>query len=130
MINIFKKLVLSFVLVLVFIASGCTQADNSNPVEETQQNNDVLQIKVVDSKEEIDKEIEISDGAILMEILKEHFTVDEKDGFINGVGKISVDEKNKEFLAIYINGETAMKGANDLEVMNGDLVELIVETWE
>lgn len=129
--HMLKKLMLSLLLVVGVIA-GCSQVDEKeSTVEQVEQVESVVSIQVVDIDGTlIDKDAVISDGDVLMDVLKENFEVEETDGFINGIDTVVADADNKEFLAIYVNDEMAMVGANELELNNGDKVEIVVETWE
>lgn len=127
-----KKLLLSIVLSLgLLFTSACgstTAQDEPNIVDIQEQQ---ATIEVVDSEgDSFSSDVDFEDGDVLLDALVEYFEVDETDGFINGINDVVADADNKEFLAIYVNEEMAMVGAAELELSDGDYVQLIIETWE
>jgi urease gamma subunit len=121
-----KKIILSLVLALGVLA-GCGQVaeqpEETRIVQETpQKGQGTVEVEIVIEAEH--------DGKTLMEVVKEVAEVQEADGFINGVNDMVADPDKKEFIGIYVNGEMAMVGANDLVVNSGDEVEFKKETWE
>lgn len=76
-------------------------------------------------------DLKYKEGQTLMEALKDTgINIDETDGLINGIGSIVANPDNKEFLALYVNGEMATVGANDLKLKDGDVIEFKIENWE
>ena len=127
-----KKLLLSIVLTLGLLftsACGSTAVQDEPVIEDIQEQQ--ATIEVVDSEgDSFSSDVDFEDGDILLDVLVEHFEVDEVDGFINGINDVVADADNKEFLALYVNEEMAMVGAAELELSDGDYVQFIVETWE
>lgn len=126
-----KKIILSLVLTLGVLAGCATQVDK--PVEQPKQEqlslNEVYQ-KDSDRLIEIQFEIgESQGGKTLMEVVKANAKVNEKDGFINMVNDLKADSSNNEFIAIYVNGEMAQVGANDLLLKSGDVVQFKLEKF-
>lgn len=70
------------------------------------------------------------EGKTLMESIKSIAEVEEKDGFINGIEDMVANPDEKEFIAIYVNNEMAMVGANDLVLKSGDKVEFKLESFK
>ena len=127
-----KRLLLSIVLTLgLLFTSACgstTVQDEPNIVDIQEQQ---VTIEVVDSEgDSFSSDVDFEDGDVLLDVLVEHFEVDETGGFINGINDVVADADNKEFLALYVNEEMAMVGAAELELSDGDYVQFIVETWE
>ena len=127
-----KKLLLSIVLSLGLLftsACGSTTVQDEPVIVDIQEQQ--ATIEVVDGEgDSFSSDVDIEDGDILLDVLVEHFEVDETGGFINGINDVVADADNKEFLAIYVNEEMAMVGAAELELSGGDYVQFIVETWE
>jgi hypothetical protein len=118
-----RKLLLSVVLTSTLVFAGCNGVENE--VRQEQQVSQYVKIKVGDSV----RKLKIQNDDVLMNVLEENFVVQEKDGFINGVDEMVADANKKEFIAIYVNDESALKGASDLKLKDGDNVELKIETW-
>src|SRR5690625_4508912 len=99
-----RKWMLRFgsLLLAISLLVGCTSGDNNggqavnnnNQQEtnennlETSQNEDIILITIsIDDGEEIvtEKEVPVEDGAILMDVMKENFDIEEDGGFINSI---------------------------------------------
>src|SRR5690625_5142460 len=101
----FLTLILTVVLSTIIVAGcGATNNDGTNnnvnnnnqtEVNSNEVNEEVIQVVV--SKEEdseilSEKEIEIEEGDILLDVLNENFDIDEDGGFINGVDGVAPEE--------------------------------------
>src|SRR5690625_1392714 len=131
---------LGSILVVISLLFGCASEDNNNNDQvttnnnqeeasennsETSQNEDLVSITIsMDNGEEVieEKEVPIEDGAILMDVLKEHFNIEEDSGFIQSIEGESQDEDEGKYWLYTVNGEDAMVGANEYELTHGDEV--------
>ncbi len=137
------------VLLLIGIMAGCSSgadsSDTSSKDESAQtgkqtgdQNNSeqsedvvVITISKDDGEEVIDeKEVPIEADAILMDILKENFDVEEDQGFITSVEGIAPKEDEEKAWMYFVNGEMAPVGANEYELEPGDEVTFDLQAWE
>lgn len=127
-----KRFLLSVIMGIgLLTATACGQTEELNKPVEVEQVQQVIQIEVTGNDgESYSAEIESGEYTSLMEALKAEFEVQENGGFITSIEDITPDENKKEFLAIYVDGEMAEKGANDLTLEEGQEVSIIVENWE
>src|SRR5690625_3779924 len=136
-----RFLTLMFAVVLsTVVLTGCgatnndsTNNNNQSEVNSNEVNEEVIQVIISnDEEDEIfsEKEIEIKEGDILLDVLNENFDIDEEGGFINGVDGVVAEEDEQKFWAIIVNGEMAEVGAGEFELSPGDEVTLDLQSWE
>ncbi|HLQ71509.1 MAG TPA: DUF4430 domain-containing protein [Bacillota bacterium] len=140
LLNVFSILIMASLLI------GCGSVDNNgnneepantnqeetNSTESNTQNEDADTVTITLSKDEeaeyIDEEeVEIEEGDILMDVLKETFAVEEEDGFITSIQGVEPEE-GKAWM-FFINGEMAEKGANDIELSPGDEISFDLQAY-
>src|SRR5690625_1434492 len=141
------KRLLTILLALILLVGGITgcrasnenQSSNNAPeVNNVEENNNEVNEEVIhvtiskDEEAEVltEKDIEVKEGDILMDVLKEHFDIEEEGGFITGIDGVSPKEDEQLFWALFINGDLADVGAADLELTPGDQVLLDLQGWE
>lgn len=134
-------------LVVIGLLVGCgannndeqaTQPNNNETEETTNQsaNEEVEQTVSItislDEEEEIitEKEIEIEENDILMDVMKAHFDVEEEGGFINAIEGIEPEEDEQKAWFYTVNGEDPMVGAAELELSPGDDISFDMHAWE
>ena len=127
-----RKLLLSTVLTLgLLFTSACASIAVQDEPSIVDTQGQQATIGVVDGEGDLfSSEVDFEDGDVLLDVLVEYFEVDETNGFIKGINNVVADADNKEFLALYVNEEMAMVGAGELELSDGDYVQLVIETWE
>lgn len=141
--SLLLRLLTVFVALSVLVACGDEDGTNSSqPKEEQntssqqskQQEQATVHITLSQDKEaEVleEKEVEIEDGDILLEVMKENFDVVEKDGFISSIEGINDDDGTlKKAWMFYINGEMSMVGAGEVELKDGDEILFDFQSWE
>lgn len=123
---------LGSLLVTISLLFGCAPGDsnevpvdnnNQEEINANDQNEEVVTITIsTDDGEEMiaKKEVTIEDGAILMDVLKENFEIEEEGGFINSIDGISQNEDEGKYWLYSVNGEDANVGANEFELTSGD----------
>lgn len=116
-------------------AQSQNQNENQANTTETSEQQEEATIKIVLSKDkeaEIleEKEVEINEGDNLLEVMKENFDVEEKDGFINSLEGLALDEENKMSWMFSVNGESSLVGAAEVELKDGDVVNFDYQSWE
>ena len=136
------------VLLIIGIMAGCgtdtgeksTDDSNSTQTEEQSENQDNVaqdeeeSVAITISKDEgeeiIDeKEVSIEADAILMDVLKENFEVEEDGGFITSIEGVAPKEDEEKAWMFSVNGEMANVGANDFELSPGDEVTFDLQAW-
>ncbi|WP_047980015.1 DUF4430 domain-containing protein [Ornithinibacillus contaminans] len=134
---------IGILVVGLILLVGCTdekatenkQENSPNQEVETEQQETItIQLKVsLDKESEVveDKQVEVESGAILLDVMKQNFEIEETDGYITSIEGINDDsgELKKAWL-FYINGEFASKGASETELSDGDEVLFDFQSWE
>ncbi|MCT8138836.1 DUF4430 domain-containing protein [Anaerobacillus sp. CMMVII] len=118
-------------LVTIFFALLTVGCSNEVKQESSTSAANAQIILVVDEESEV-FEVEFVEGLSLMEIMKENFDVETafEDSFIIGINGLLADDSAKMGWMYTINGEFAMKGANEYTPEDGDTVEFKYESWE
>lgn len=141
------KLFLLSLVVIIGVLGGCSSEDtgeeSSATNDQTETSGDTttdnekqeakIMISITKKKGEetvAKKEIPIEDGAILMDVLKENFEVEEDGGFITSIEGIEANESEKMAWLFFVNDESAKVGANQLELSPGDTVHFDLQSWE
>lgn len=75
------------------------------------------------------KTVTLTDGQSVMEVLKENFTVEEKDGFITAIDGLAQDTTKNLYWMYDVNGTQAAKGAADTIVKPGDEIKFTYEAY-
>lgn len=129
-----KKLLTSLIVSLGLVVGlvGCVEKTEAPTNNQEQAVESEVTITVLDiNGDSLEYHANFKEGQTLMEVLKDSgLNIDETDGFINRIGDIKANSDNKEFLALYVNGEMSMVGATDLILEDGDIVEFKIENWE
>ncbi len=122
-----KQLLLSGLVLGIFLASGCTTPadevtltttatqESVGPVEQT------ATIILQEDGKEITKEVvSFEPGAVVFDVMDEHFEIVHQDGFITSIDGMTQDEAANKYWLYDINGEMALKGAKELALQAGD----------
>lgn len=122
-----KQLLLSGLILGMFLISGCTTQANEatltttttqesvSPVEQT------ATIILQEDGKEITKEVvSFEPGAVVFDVMDEHFEIVHQDGFITSIDGMTQDEAANKYWLYDINGEMALKGAKELALQAGD----------
>ncbi|RGW10565.1 DUF4430 domain-containing protein [Enterococcus asini] len=75
------------------------------------------------------KEVQYSSDETLLQVLKENFNVEEKDGFIQSIEGHDQDESTNKYWTFTINEKMGEKGANEIKLKNKDQVEFDLSTY-
>ena len=122
-----KQLLLSGLILGMFLISGCTTQANEatltttttqesvSPVEQT------ATIILQEDGKEITKEVvSFEPGAVVFDVMDEHFEIVHQDGFITSIDGMTQDEAANKYWLYDINGEMALKGAKEIKLQAGD----------
>ena len=122
-----KQLLLNGLILGMFLISGCTTQANEatltttttqesvSPVEQT------ATIILQEDGKEITKEVvSFEPGAVVFDVMDEHFEIVHQDGFITSIDGMTQDEATNKYWLYDINGEMALKGAKELALQAGD----------
>lgn len=121
-------------LATITLLVGCSTA--SDDVEQDEEK-DITEgnITVIVSEEEADelyseKEVTIEENAILMDVMKENYDIEEDDGFITAIDGISPEEDEQKSWIYSVNDEEALVGAAEYELSIDDEVVFDLQSWE
>lgn len=130
------------VISVIALLFGCS----TNDIQDTAPNNSESKTseKTSDVQEEVvitisknegaeiitEKEVSIEEGAILMDVMKENFEIEEGGGLITSIDGVSQDVEEKMGWMYFVNDEMAMVGAEEYELSVGDKVTFDLQSWE
>ena len=132
-------LTLFTIFTTLVLVVGCSN-ESTTPTEEeetvvetTESQEEVIKVTISkDEGEEVlsEKEIEIEENAILMDIMKENYDIEEDDGFITSIDGVAPEEGEEKAWMYLVNDEMAMVGAAEYELEAGDNVVFDLQAWE
>lgn len=129
---------ISIVLISMGLLAGCSSNESTQgkSIKETSVEQEARQVVedetvvvsiniIVDNKviEKFSHEYEVPYGFKVIDIMKEHYRIVEKDGFIQCIEGNRQDEKNGIFWIYDVNGETSKIGSDQYELQDGDIVD-------
>ena len=137
---------MSLLLGMILLMVGCQPQNNQKPAETTVAETTLAETTgVSDSTEEVtvmvtiqvdgkavveNVELKAHEGDMLLDIMKEQFDVEEKDGFVTAIEGHQQDEAANKFWMFDINGEMAPVGAAEFKVSDQDNVLWKLEAFE
>src|SRR5690625_4718596 len=141
---LFSSIMIAFALLMVSSTDDDTdQGTTENPTNEaenaaeTDQNNEEQEEIVhftlsIDEGDEVitEKEVPISEGDLLMDVLKANFDVEEEGGFITSIEGVAPEEDEEKSWMFFVNDEMATVGAQEVELNPGDQVTFDLQAWE
>lgn len=138
MLQKFKQMITIMSMALLLFGCSANTPDTSNQTdsntsEQTAEQEAVVVITISqDEGEEVlsTKEVSISEGDILMDVMKAHFDIEEDGGFITSIDGIAPKEDEKKAWMFFVNGDMAMVGAAEYELSAGDKVTFDLQSWE
>jgi len=136
-----RKLFMSLfsILTALVLLSGCSNdsASQNQEMEESQETSEVQEdsITVTISEDEgaevlTEKEIEIEEGAILMDVMKDNFDIKEEGGFITAIDGVEANDEEQTAWMYFVNDEMAMVGAAEYELEAEDHIVFDLQAWE
>lgn len=122
-----KQLLLSGLILGMFLVSGCTTQANEATVTTTTTQESVAPVEQTatiilqeDGKEITKEVVSFEPGAVVFDVMDEHFEIVHQDGFITSIDGMTQDEAANKYWLYDINGEMALKGAKELALQAGD----------
>ena len=111
----------------MFLVSGCTTPANEATLTTTTTQESVSPIEQTatiilqeDGKEITKEVVSFEPGAVVFDVMDEHFEIVHQDGFITSIDGMTQDEAANKYWLYDINGEMALKGAKELALQAGD----------
>lgn len=130
-----KKKIFSISLLcsILFLISACsTPKTTTEPVSDStvvsemkKETEDKINVSIridAEDKNIAEKDLEVSSGASLMDIMKDNFEVIDEGGFITSIEGVEQKAKDNLFWTYKINDEEVMTGAEDTTLNEGDKV--------
>ena len=123
-----KKIVLGFSVLMSLFALAACQSNSKSQVETEEH----LQARViVDFGDKVDKkEITFEKGDTVMDILEEHYEVEEEVGLVLSIDGVSQDASKNTYWLYDVNDEMAPKGAEEMTISEGDTIHFYLETFD
>ncbi|MHC5216252.1 DUF4430 domain-containing protein [Enterococcus sp. LJL128] len=119
-----KKLFLAITLIFgVSVISGCSN-------ENDKKSDKMIEVTVTLLKDQEDfahEVLEVAEGSTLMEVMKQEFEVEEKQGMITSIEGVKQDEAAGYYWVYTINSETINTGAKETKLKAGDDIEFFYE---
>lgn len=132
------KLFFASLILIAGVLTGCNadsanQQAESNETTASENQEESVTILITKNKgEEIvtEKEIPIEDGAILYDVMKKNFEINDNAGYITAIEGIEAKESEQMAWMFFVNDEMASVGAKELELSPGDTVNFDLQSWE
>ena len=122
-----KQLLLSGLVLGMFLVSGCTTPANEATLTTTTTQESVSPIEQTatiilqeDGKEITKEVVSFEPGAVVFDVMDEHFEIVHQDGLITSIDGMTQAEAANKYWLYDINGEMALKGAKELALQDGD----------
>ncbi|AOT69933.1 DUF4430 domain-containing protein [Geosporobacter ferrireducens] len=126
-----KARIFSFLLILVILLGGCSQPEN--------QETGTVEIIITRDfgKEKLhSKTVNLDKDTTVMDVMEKYFDIETAygGGFVNGINGLKsgfTDKKNRQKMDwfYYVNGLLAQIGANDYDLLPGDIVIWDYHDW-
>lgn len=115
----FNRLVLGAALIVMLAGCGVKQ-DNQKTTESSETSAKVSIVLKEEDKEFDSKEVKVKEDAVLYDVLKDNFDIEDTKGFITSIDGHKQDEKENKYWLYTINGKQAEKGVQETKVSDGD----------
>ena len=122
-----KQLLLSGLVLGMFLISGCTTQANEATLTTTTTQESVSPIEQTatiilqeDGKEITKEVVSFEPGAVVFDVMDEHFEIVHQDGLITSIDGMTQAEAANKYWLYDINGEMALKGAKEIALQAGD----------
>lgn len=109
-----------------------TNESESTTDSEQEKEEIVLITLSIDEGDEVitEKEVSISEGDLLMDVLKTNFEVEEDGGFITSIEGVAPEKDEEKSWMFFVNDEMPNVGAEEVELSPGDQVTFDLQAWE
>ncbi|MFD1413891.1 DUF4430 domain-containing protein [Oceanobacillus jeddahense] len=90
-----------------------------------------LTITIDEGNQYVSEEIvQIEEGDILLDVMKDAFYVEEDSGFITSIERVSDDEDEGKYWMYFVDGESAAVGAGEYELNGGEEITFDLQSTE
>lgn len=123
---------ISTMLIAVALLFGCA---NNNEAENEAEEAIDASISITISEDEGEEIIseddwDIEEGDVLMDVLKDHYDIEEDEGFIESIEGVSPEEDEEKAWMYFVNDEMAEVGAAEYEVEADDDIVFDLQSYE
>lgn len=123
---------ISTMLIAVALLFGCA---NNNEAENEAEEAIDASISITISEDEGEEIIseddwDIEEGDVLMDVLKDHYDIEEDEGFIESIEGVSPEEDEEKAWMYFVNDEMAEVGAAEYEVEADDDIIFDLQSYE
>ncbi|HLR54055.1 MAG TPA: DUF4430 domain-containing protein [Pseudogracilibacillus sp.] len=123
---------ISTMLIAVALLFGCA---NNNEAENEAEEAIDASISITISEDEGEEIIseddwDIEEGDVLMDVLKDHYDIEEDEGFIESIEGVSPEKDEEKAWMYFVNDEMAEVGAAEYEVEADDDIIFDLQSYE
>ena len=123
---------ISTMLIAVALLFGCA---NNNEAENEAEEAIDASISITISEDEGEEIIseddwDIEEGDVLIDVLKDHYDIEEDEGFIESIEGVSPEEDEEKAWMYFVNDEMAEVGAAEYEVEADDDIVFDLQSYE
>lgn len=115
-----NRLVLGATLIVTL--AGCGAKDSQKTTESSESSAKVSIVLKEENKEFDSKEVSVKEDAVLYDVLKDNYNIEDTKGFITSIDGHKQDEKANKYWLYTINGKQAEKGVQETNISDGDNV--------
>ncbi|GEN85399.1 DUF4430 domain-containing protein [Oceanobacillus sp. FSL W8-0428] len=113
--------------------SNTSVSTNESSGEEQELAEDEVRITITidDGNQYVSEEIvQVEEGDILLNVLEDAFYVEEDNGFITSIERVSDDEDEGKYWMYYVDGESSPVGAGEYELNGGEEIIFDLQSIE
>ncbi|MFC3931405.1 DUF4430 domain-containing protein [Streptococcus dentapri] len=127
-----KKILTSLAIVLsLLLLVACGNAKSDKTADNSKADSDNKITLIIKSNDgEKNQDLIFKKGDTVMDVLKAHAKVEEKNGFITSINGTAQDESAGKYWMFKINDKLAPKAANQIKVKNGDKIEFYQDVYK
>ena len=131
-----KLLLVLMTMMMMLVGCGSTETKETTDQpkqEETKKEQVTVQITKDNGKEKVtEKKVDLTKDATIMDVMQDNFKIETQyDGaFISSIEGVAGNEQDKTSWFFSVNGEEAMKGAKEITLKPGDIVEFDFHKYE
>lgn len=123
-------------VIAVGLLFGCANNNEAlNSEEDATEDGVEVPISVTISEDEgeeviSEEDMDVEEGDILMDVMEEHYDIEEEDGFINSIEGVAPEEEEEKAWMYSVNDEMAEVGAAEYEVEADDDIVFDLQNYE
>lgn len=113
--------------------SNTTVSTNESSGEDSEVAADEVRLTItIDNGKEnvIEDVVQVEEGDILLDVLKDTFYVEEDNGFITSIERVSEDGDEGKYWMYFVDGEAATVGAGEYELNGGEEIVFDLQSME